>query len=93
MVLDFSNSGYMFLLQTTYHSKIEVISAYYLYDILFYSFCVLFHVKYDTQVKNITLPGVDMKGNRYQIFREVTERICGDPNIEKALENCMHYLK
>ena len=31
--------------------------------------------------------------NRYQIFRDVTERICGDLNIEKALEDCMHYLK
>lgn len=34
-----------------------------------------------------------MKGNRYHVFRNVTEMICGDLNIEKALENCMHYLK
>ena len=34
-----------------------------------------------------------MKENHYHVFREVTERICGDLNIDKALENCMHYLK
>jgi transcriptional regulator with GAF, ATPase, and Fis domain len=34
-----------------------------------------------------------MKENHYQIFRDVTERVCGDLDIEKALDNCMHYLK
>ena len=29
----------------------------------------------------------------YQIFREVTERVCGDLEIEKALMNCMQYLQ
>ena len=34
-----------------------------------------------------------MAQDMYQIFREVTERVCGDLEIEKALMNCMQYLQ
>ena len=34
-----------------------------------------------------------MAHDMYQIFREVTERVCGDLEIEKALLNSMQYLR